>query len=242
MLGFTNIMERKLTEKALHEPLSNYVASAYNTLASVVQGVALGALFYVVSLLSSSDRLDLPNFLKCLVVVGLIALLWHRYAVHNQYVVWRLEVQDTLIPITFAALQFWLTLAVLKDVGWYSASFSAVSLLGALAYCNTVWRYNKHDSLRLFQEHFADEESDFAGELLECINSFQKLSIGLFFLSAFILGCLTAFNFISNCVSSDTKTYITVGVAGGIIFLSFRYDLRWWLNNKSGANICKYLW
>jgi hypothetical protein len=235
-------MEKRLTEKALHEPLSNYVAGVYNTLGSVVQGVALGALFYVLTEMQSKGRLDLANSVKCVVVVSLIALLWHRYAVHNQFAVWRLEIQDTLIPIGFTVLQLWLALAVPEHVAWFAAALSAISLLGALAYWNTTWRYNKPESLELFREHFSEEDPDFSRDLRDSINSFQKLSILLTFISATVMGELALINFSCDFLDEDGKTYVTVVVAEAIIGLSFRYDLRWWLNHRSGSRISRYVW
>ncbi|HAG51760.1 MAG: hypothetical protein A2056_00910 [Deltaproteobacteria bacterium GWA2_42_85] len=235
---FKRQQHKKMKEKDLHEPLSPYVSSAYNTLCSVTQGVALGALFYV---LSSTKQLTCLIYLKCFVVALLIALLWHRYVVHNQFSVWRLGIPDTLIPIAFAIMQVWLALVVPKSITWFSGVLAIISAIGILAYANTIYGFNKKEAEQLFREHYSEEENDFAEALHYEINSFQKSSWKHMLYSTLLMSFLTSINY-TNWLSEDNKTYITTFFAVIIIALVFWFDLRWWLNNSRSAQIKKYHW
>jgi len=102
----------------LHEPITPYSTNAYNTLISVIQGIALAALFYIIN--ESIVKLKPASFdisFVCRIVLAflLICLIWHRYIVHDQYIAWRLTVFDTIIPMVFALLQIFLILSIPKS-------------------------------------------------------------------------------------------------------------------------------
>lgn len=235
-------MNERLPEKVLHEPLSNYIAGTYNTLLSVVQGVSLGGVFYVITVLSVKNLIGWISIIKIVVVICLIALLWHRYVVHNQFAVWRLEIQDTIIPIIFGTFQFWLVLAILKDVAWFSGALASISMVGVVAYINTVWRYEKSETILLFKEHFKDEEEGFGETLRRSILKYQKVAIGSMAVSMILNGAMTIVNIYCYSLSHVTKELATCVVAISIIIAAFVFDLRWWLKRKAPEAVKQYTW
>lgn len=235
-------MNARLPKKVLHDPLSNYIASTYNTLLSVVQGVSLGGVFYVITVLSEKNLMDWVSIIKLAVVICLIALLWHRYVVHNQFAIWRLEIQDTIIPMVFGTFQFWLVLAILKDVAWFSGALASISAVGVVAYINTVWRYKKPETIALFKEHFKDEEERFGEILHDSILQFQKVAIVSMIVSATLNGVMTAVNIYCDSLSHVIKELATCVIAIAIISAAFVFDLRWWLKRKAPEAIRQYAW
>lgn len=118
-------------KKVLHEPVAPYFANMYNTLISIVQGVALGSLFCIIS-----SQKDLNRLIVCKSIITLLVMctIWHRYVTHTQYIAWRLGIFDTLIPILFAMLQFLLVLAIPISIFYFSVAFTAIFILGFFAY------------------------------------------------------------------------------------------------------------
>lgn len=230
-------MDNVKRQKLLNEPLAPYIADTYNTLFSVVQGVAFAGLFFIIS--DGKNDLTLPFIIKVIVVLILIALLWHRYAVQNQFAVWSLGVQDTLIPISFAAAQCALSLSLESYTYYFSMWLAIISFIGVLAYINAVWRYNKEESLVLFLEHFDHEGREFSEAMhMEQIN-FSKLQLKLLVGSTIINSFLTVINYYCDW-SEYAKSILTSLVAFAIIIPSLFCDLRWYLNHSRVPLLKKY--
>ena len=236
-------MKAGQSEKILHDPLSNYISGTYNTLMSVVQGVSLGGVFYVMQLqFDHGELITWESILKLSVVILLMSLLWHRYVVHNQFAVWRLEIQDTLIPIILGVLQFWLVLAIFCQIWWFSAALAAISAVGMVAYINTVWRYEKQETRQLFVEHFKNESEDFALSLWHEILKYQRLSTLNMAIIMVLNISVTVINLRLDIVGMTTKTLLTCILALIIILLAFALDQRWWLSRMAPENIRRYKW
>ena len=108
--------------RALHEPLSPNGASAYGNLCTVVQAFPLAVLFSVVSagnpsiyenVIDAIHNHDLGLFPwtkvnETVLLISVVAAIWHRYVTDNNFVAWELNWIDTLIPFGFGALQSFL--------------------------------------------------------------------------------------------------------------------------------------
>ncbi|OGU58995.1 MAG: hypothetical protein A2V66_16360 [Ignavibacteria bacterium RBG_13_36_8] len=231
-------MKKKLTEKILAEPLSSYNSNTYNTMISVVQGVSLGGVFYIITIIDFS----LINVIKCLVVIYGIALIWHRYSVHNKFITWQLKITDTLIPISFAIVQFFLALSIPKQIYLFSLIYLFYSFFGFLAYNIGLSRLKEPESLRLYLEHFKPEGPIFSKKLLNVICSFYRLSYIFMLLISISCFLITLFNYYLLYLNEDAKTYITVVFNFVIISLLYKYDLRWYLNKQTDVQLRKYNW
>src|SRR4051812_8394385 len=95
------------------DTIASYFSGAYNNLVSVVQGVALASLVYILQM-RFDDPANHPNHLdlwqnillwsKVLLALLTICTIWHRYITENQFVSWGLTVSDTIIPMVFGVL------------------------------------------------------------------------------------------------------------------------------------------
>ena len=167
-------------DKVLYEPIAPYFASSYMTVVSMVQSIAL---YQLLSKNFPSCFDDINIFLKSIIIVLVIALIWQRYVAHTQYLAWRLKIIDTIIPFGFGILQYSMIIYS-KDSSnfkWFSLSFVSIFVLGFFAYKNAIRRFkeskgNKH----VFMQHFcniADIQSIYA--FLERLIAYEHASLKL---------------------------------------------------------------
>lgn len=177
--------------RLLANPISSYFSDAYNTLISVVQGLALGGLFVVLS-----DRtyrtgpIFWPRFLLAFMIINTI---WHRYISETQYVAWRLRPRDTLIPMVFAVLQGLAILAIGSEPWFFAVWIAAILLWAAVAYQNGLSHYATPIVRDIYASHF-DEilGAGFGSRLLDAIIRFQRRSWN-FLTAAFVGALITVF-------------------------------------------------
>ncbi len=214
-----DLKKNRELKKVLHEPVAPYFANTYNTLISVVQGLALGALLYTVK--SEFNLLIVP---KSIVTFGVICVIWHRYVINIQYLAWSLSFFDTLIPMCFALGQFWLILTIPKTAFDFSLAIICLSILGFFAYLNATLRLKGTELKELLDEHFMDKT--FSKHFFRELYSFEKGAM-VFMIVMFIVSViLTAVNHFINSFSEEVKTYVITVVLGLMILIMIRYDLR----------------
>jgi hypothetical protein len=225
-------------KKVLHEPVAPYFAATYNTLLSIVQGFALGALVLTLAQ-HGATKITLP---KAFVIWWIIALVWHRHATHVQYLAWRLGIFDTLIPLGFAVLQFLVIFSIPRSAFEFSVWVATLPLLGFLAYLNSYFHYNNPLSQTLIKEHFAEEGEQFAQDFFWEIDAYQKWAMGsmlaIFVAEAGLAGILWL-----DPLTEEVRTYVACGVFTVInLAISFSFDFRWSLNRSKKQSISKYPW
>lgn len=130
--------------KQQFEAVAPYFASSYTTLVSIVQSISL------YTLLDKNFDKALNNLTvawESLITLLVICIIWHRYIAHTQYLAWRLKPMDTLIPLTFGILQFFMVISCDKyDLATFSYGFSLIFLLGWIAYINAIHRFREKES------------------------------------------------------------------------------------------------
>ncbi len=150
-----------------HEAIPSLFAGAYESLVSVVQGLALGALFYVVTAaMQTPHQLNIILVIKCVIVFLLICFLWHRYILHIRHQTWWITPVDTLIPMSFALIEAALCLSILKSTFFFCLWLVLFWMGGLLAYGNLYYQHRKDDKRTLYEEFY------------EKIHE-EKLSVGL---------------------------------------------------------------
>ncbi len=164
--------------KLLANPISSYFSDAYNTLISVVQGLALGGLFVVLAdPVYRTSSIFWPRFFLAFLIINTI---WHRYISETQYVAWRLTPVDTLIPMSFAILQGIAILAIRSDPWAFALGFAAILLWGAVAYQNGLKHYSTPIVRDIYAAHYDGMLGDgFGGRILDAIIRFQQISRNL---------------------------------------------------------------
>ena len=184
-------------------PVAPYFSSIYNTLVSIVCGVALGSL-----LTKFFQNLPANHVLYYWRVVNaflIITIIWHHYIIHNQFVAWDIGWRDTLIPFGFAGLLMLLVYVVtIKNIVWLSYVFTFLCFGGWFAYYNSTreLRENKKRIIKLYQSVFQDR---FAQCLYETIINFEKKAKSYF-------GILSIFFMIISIIITIYETCIVRGI------------------------------
>lgn len=97
-------------------------ATIYLTLLSIIQGVALAALFAKVDSLLASGRFHAPQFVMALGIFLSIVAVWNQYQMGLNLYAWTANLIDAFIPFTLGLFEF----AMISSIG-YSASAMLVA-------------------------------------------------------------------------------------------------------------------
>lgn len=121
-----------------HHSLMPYYADVYNTLMSIVQGIALAALTYVLNRVfyeePSRFSPDIYFYGKVLIAFSIVCLIWHKYVTFNQFLLWPIRYRDAAIPMLFAISQNSMMFAILQDHHIFYWHVTVICFIGALAY------------------------------------------------------------------------------------------------------------
>jgi hypothetical protein len=225
----TNEQNNRQIIKVLHEPIAPYLTNTYNILIQLIQGFVLAELLFI---LSRGDYYNIQLVGKTIVVLSVVALIWHHYLVSNQYLVTRAGAQDTIIPLCLAVLQVLLILAMPLRSYYFSFSLMLITLVSSLVYLNLYTKYKNPIAKEIFRVHFRELGPEFAEDIYsEIINYDKKSSYFLAFVSA-VLGLMTIVNYHVQFIPDEFKGYLVIVVAEAIIILLFYFDLKYVLNHS----------
>ncbi|MDQ3016836.1 MAG: hypothetical protein M3R25_09005 [Bacteroidota bacterium] len=154
-----------MTKKA--EIIGSHFPTIYLTVISLLQGIALSQLVpNLISFfeLSKSPLTDL-RILPLLLMLFVIFIVWHHYAIGIFFLRWFPNIIDTILPFLISLGQFILISLITIDtaiqdmnVTSWTMGFAAFVLLGSLAYFSAAWRldpplFNNLMSLENAEEH-----------------------------------------------------------------------------------------
>ncbi len=217
---------RPRVKTILYEPIAPYFSNAYNTIVSFVQGIALSSLFFVINRQIVAKDFDKLCILKIIIVFLVICVIWHRYITHNQYLVWRIGVLDTIIPMVMALLQMLLALSVGCDrTLYFSLTFTFLCFWGSIAYVNAIFKYNKPESLELYKEHFCEEGENFANDLLQAVKNFEKFALYSCVIITVIFTIITLFIHLTD-LSEQTYSLVSCVACFIVLILQFCINLE----------------
>lgn len=210
----------------LYEPIAPYFNNAYNTIISIVQGIALSSLFFIIN--NQYENNNIFNkfcIFKVIIIFLTICIIWHRYITHNQYLVWRIDVLDTIIPMLLAVSQILLALSVDAEIFYFSLIFTVLCFLGSVAYINAIFKYNRPMSLELYKEHFYNEGEEFAQDLLQAVKKYEKKALYICIGTTVIFAGITLFIFYRS-YSEEVYSLITCSVCLIILLLQLFFNLE----------------
>lgn len=221
--------------KLLANPISSYFSDAYNTLISIVQGLALGGLFVVLA--DPTYRASSMFWPKFLVAFLIINTIWHRYISETQYVAWRLTPRDTLIPMSFAVFQGVSILAISSKPWVFASGIAAIQLWAAIAYQNGLNHYATLIVRDVYAGHFDGMLGvGFGGRLLDAIIRFQRHSRNLS-LIAFVgslATVLVAYRFEN---SPRVGNWLVLSYSLPTVAYFFFFDLSYHLNRTRSIQL-----
>jgi hypothetical protein len=157
--------------RSLHEPISRSGASVYTALCTVVQAFPLAVILWVlgradvydktISAIEAGQWATIPwdIILRILLAVAVIAVVWHRYVLDNNFMAWRLTGIDTAIPFFFAFVQCFLALSTTSTI-YFSFFFALITASGSLSYWHAKYRLASPHACAMFQSHFGTPEGD----------------------------------------------------------------------------------
>jgi hypothetical protein len=226
-------------KSVLHEPVSPYTASSFNTVTQFAQGVSLAALFYVIS---TQAELNLLIVLKILILFLLISFVWYSFVTGNQFAGWRPRAQDTIGPILLAVTEWLLILSIRQPIYVFSFFFTLMLVLGFFAALNPYTGNQTSYAIKLFEEHYSDQcegfAQDFRLELIRFYESFMRASIAL----AIVFSVITALLYATHPANELVKSYLVVGLIGSIGIAMLHFDLRYWVNHSKKLKTYGFEW
>ena len=149
-----DLMNDILTKK----PIFSYFSTIYNTLISIVCGVAIGALF-TDEMINFEIFHNPILFLKVLNISIIVCIVWHHYIVHTQFVAWEIGTIDTIIPFMFACLLM-LSVKTLdsNSILGYALFLTAFFFLACIAYINSFISLNdKEKIISVYEKHYKNK-------------------------------------------------------------------------------------
>ena len=215
----------------LQEPIAPYFTNTYNTLLSVVQGLALGFLFYKVGEnLTKMDHFSMDSMdflLKFILVFGMIGAVWHRYVIHDQYLAWRLGSFDTIILLLFALVQFILVFLMDKNIVYFSITILAFYIVGLYAYIYAKKKNSGEHANKIFKEHFKSDNTGFYLKFLKVINDFETNAVKIVCVSITLnIGAALSLYYCKDYdIHVSTLLYFFFEMS--IVFYLFIFDLQW---------------
>lgn len=229
--------EKQHMKSVLFEPVAPYFANTYNTLLSVVQGIAMAALvaminkIYFASESSATvlETLSSSEPWKLAIVFLLICLIWHRYVTHDQYYAWRLGVWDSIIPIGFAVAQIMLVLSIPKDIAYFGLFITVIAILGFFAYMNTIYRHDSPQTKKIYDEHFNPLREGLSDFMYQEVKNFEKRAQMQILVVAFVFLILTLWAFAaegSEILITSIVLVLSYMVVLGMLVFDFRRHLQ----------------
>ncbi len=228
----------KHTRKILSEPLSPVFFTAYTTLISVTQGVSLGAGFYILSEVTNKDWVYI---FKAFMTFITVCLVWHRFITFTQYLIWRLGVLDTLIPMSIAVSELFIILSIPKTTSDFFWVFAVLPLLGALSYGHAWYHFASPEAKAYVRDFFEKQGYHFADDFLWEMNRFAWRAIIV--MLSLVAYCVLVSIFIDKVpLSAEMKTYLSTGIFALWLIFLFRFDLPRNLNQSQRQSLRVIEW
>jgi hypothetical protein len=131
------------------ELIANYFPTIYLTVISLLQGIALSQLIpYLITYLNVVDHpLSDIHILPLLLMLMIIFVVWHHYAIGIFFLRWFPNIIDTILPFFISIGQFVLisylniktSVADIQMDPWMKG-FAIFQVMGSLAYFSAAWR------------------------------------------------------------------------------------------------------
>jgi hypothetical protein len=152
ILGLSGFFIRiKLEEnqmRSLYEPAANHqvvhgrmkdsFTPMYQTLLSIIQGVALADL--VTSVAARYQQLTILHWLMILTTFVVLIVVFQVFWIQSAVWGWIPDVRDAAIPFVFGALELFLNHTIYLSMGLWFLGLAGISSLGALGTVHMVWR------------------------------------------------------------------------------------------------------
>jgi hypothetical protein len=169
--------------KVVHGKMKDSFTSVYETILSIIQGVALADLATIVA--AKYPQFTVVDWLMVLTTFCMIIVVFNVYSIQNAVWDWIPDIRDASLPFVFGALELFVNHTIAQSMSLWFIGLAGISALGALGTVHMVWR--------------AHEESE-NEELLELLKDHHRLFL-LYYIGAAALALL----FASICYAADLQ-------------------------------------
>jgi len=138
--------------------------SAYLTLASIIQGVALAALVQRVE--STYLGFDATNWFLSSATFLVILIIWHEYLMMVLGYVWVPTLVDSIVPFAFVAGELFMAHFVASDERAWLLAYAATLVVGLVAWVVTSVQAKRHIEENREILEVAQRQQRFRGALL----------------------------------------------------------------------------
>src|SRR5215467_13986022 len=201
-----------------HGRMKDSFTSMYQTILSIVQGVALADLAAFVE--ANYPHFTIVHWLMVLTTFALFIVVFNVYSIQGAVWDWIPDVRDASIPFIFGALELFVNHTITLSLSLWFIGLAAISTLGAVGTVHLMWR--------------AREESE-NEELLGLLKVYHRLFI-LYYVGAAAL----AFLFAYICYAADLRA--SFGVQGTRGMLAFVLVLLIALGLDGSALVSNRYW
>ena len=132
------LYESAANHRVVHGRMKDSFTSMYQTLLSIIQGVALADL--ATSVAARYQQLTLLHWLMILTTFVILIVVFQVYWIQSTVWGWIPDIRDAAIPFVFGALELFLNHSIFLSMGLWFLGLTGIAGLGALGAVHMVWR------------------------------------------------------------------------------------------------------
>jgi hypothetical protein len=141
--------------KVVHGRMKDSFTSMYQTILSIIQGVALADL--ATSVIAKYSQFTIVHWLMVLTTFFLIIVIFNVYSIQSAVWDWIPDIRDESIPFIFGAIELFLNHMISLSMSLWFLGLAGISALGAVGTIHMVWRASEESEnaelLRLLKDH-----------------------------------------------------------------------------------------
>jgi len=153
----------------------------YFTLLSVIQGVALAALFAKVDSLISRQSFHAPQVVLAIAIFLTIVALWNQYQMGINIYSWTATLFDTFIPFVLGVFEFVMIIGIERGAGVVLITFGIFFFVALIAFEHQYWQIR----------HLVGDAGDFMRRLTAGFRALDEtsalVSAVIFFIAAAVI-------------------------------------------------------
>jgi len=132
------LYEPAANHRVVHGRMKDAFTSMYQTLLSIIQGVALADL--ATSVAARYQQLTLLHWLMILTTFDILIVVFQVYWIQSAVWGWIPDVRDAAIPFVSGALELFLNQTIFLNMGLWCLGLAGIAGMGALGTVHMVWR------------------------------------------------------------------------------------------------------
>ena len=141
--------------KVVHGRMKNSFTSMYQTILSIIQGVALADLAACVG--AKYPQFSVVHWLMVLTTFFMFIVVFNVYSIQSAVWDWIPDARDASIPFVFGALELFVNHTITQSMSLWFIGLAGISTLGAIGTVHLMWRAHEESEneelLGLLKDH-----------------------------------------------------------------------------------------